>query len=78
MKNVDEIRNYFLEDIKQNELISGKHKNAFTSLNYTEHFLILVSTITACISFSAFVLFFSISAIGFCVIATGIKTNKSQ
>ena len=27
LKNTDEIRNYFLEEINQNELMSGKHKN---------------------------------------------------
>ena len=27
LKNIDEIRNYFLEEVKQKELMSGKHKN---------------------------------------------------
>ena len=26
LKNIDETRNYFLEEIEQNELMSGKHK----------------------------------------------------
>ena len=26
LKNIDKTRNYFLEEIKQNELISKKHK----------------------------------------------------
>ena len=46
LKNIDEIRNYFLEEIKQNELMSRKHKKVCTTLNYIEHFLILASTIT--------------------------------
>ena len=29
--------------------MSRKHKKVYTSLNYTEHFLILASTITECI-----------------------------
>ena len=51
LKNVDETRNYFLEKIKQNILMSKKDKKVCTTLNYIEHFLILVSTITGCISF---------------------------
>ena len=54
LKNIDETRNCFLEEIKQNALMSWKHKKVFTTLNYIEHFLILASTITRCISISAF------------------------
>ena len=54
LKNIDKARNYFLEEIKQNELMSRKHKEVFTALNYIEYFLILVSIITRCISISAF------------------------
>ena len=39
-KNIDETRNYFLEEIKQNELMSRKHKKVRTTLNYIEDFLI--------------------------------------
>ena len=35
-------------------MLSWKQKKVFTTLNYTEHFLILGSTITGCISISAF------------------------
>ena len=45
LKNTDETRNYFLEEIKQNELMSKKHKKVCTSLNYIKHILILVSTL---------------------------------
>ena len=41
LKNTDETRNYFLEKIKQNELMSKKDKKVCTTLNYTELFLIL-------------------------------------
>ena len=40
-KKIDETRNYFIEEIEQNELMSKKHKIVCTSLNYIEHFLIL-------------------------------------
>ena len=54
LKNIDETRNYSIEEINRNELISKKHKRVCTALNYIEHFLILGSTITECISISAF------------------------
>ena len=84
LKNIDETRNYFLEEIKQNELMSRKHKKVCTTLNYIEHFLILASTITGCISISAFASLIVIpmgimsSAIGLriCTITTGIKKYK--
>ena len=53
-KNIDETRNYFLEEIEQNELMSREHKKICATLNYMEHFLILASPITGCISISAF------------------------
>ena len=34
--------------------MSRKHRKVFTSLNYTEHFLILASASTGCISISTF------------------------
>ena len=54
LKNIDETRDYFLEEKKQNELVSKKHKTVCTTLNCIEHFLILASTITGCISIFAF------------------------
>ena len=54
LKNIDETGNYFLEEIKQNELMSKKHKMVYTTLNYIEHLLILASKIIVCISVSAF------------------------
>ena len=85
LKNMDETRNYFLEEIKQNELMSRKHKNVCTTLNYIEHFLILASTIDGCISISALSSLTGIpklitsSAIGLkiCAIAAGLKKYKS-
>ena len=34
LKNIDEVRNYFMEVIKQNELVSKKHKKACRFFNY--------------------------------------------
>ena len=54
IKNKDETRNYLIAEINRNELISKKHKKVCTTLNYTEHSLILISTITGCVFASAF------------------------
>ena len=53
-KNIEETRNYFLEETEQNELMSKKHKKVCTTLSYIGHFLILASAITGCMSISAF------------------------
>ena len=82
LKNINETRNYLLEEIKQNELSSKKHKMVCTTLNYIGHFLILASTISECISTSAFASLIGIlkgitsSAIGLksCAISAGIKS----
>ena len=55
LKNIDEKINFFIEERKQNELTSKKHKNVSTAVNYIEHLLILASAVTGCISISAFV-----------------------
>ena len=86
LSNIDEKRNYFLEEIQQNELMSKKHKKVCTTLNYIEHFLILASTITRCISaiftISAFSFLIGIPAgmpssligLKICAIAAGIQS----
>ena len=51
LKNIDKTKNYFLEEKEQNELISRKH---------IDHFPILASTITGCISASDFASFIGI------------------
>ena len=84
LKNIDETRNYFIKEINQNELISRKLKKVCTTLNYIEHFLILVSTITGCISVSAFASLIggpieitsSAIRLKICAIAAGIKKYK--
>ena len=34
LKNIDERGNYLIEEIKENELMSRKHKKVCTTLNY--------------------------------------------
>ena len=72
LKNIDETRNYLIEEINRNELMSKKHKKVCTTLNYIEHFLILASTITGCISISAFASLLGIP-IGITSSAIGLK-----
>ena len=67
---MDETINYLIEEINQNELMSEKHKNVCTTLNYSEHFLILASAITGCVSISSFA-----SLIG---IPIGITTSATE
>ena len=43
LKKIDEARNYFIEEINQNELMSKKHRKVCGVLNYIEHLFILVS-----------------------------------
>ena len=54
LKNMKKIRNYFTEEIKQNELIFKKHKKVCMTINYIEHFLTLASAATGCIPISVF------------------------
>ena len=42
LKNIDETRNYFIEEIDQNELMSQKHRKVCTTLNYIEHLLAFI------------------------------------
>ena len=78
LKNIDETRN-LIEQINRN------HKKVYTTLNYTEQFLILPSKITGCASISVFASLVDIpiritsSAIGIkiCVITEGIKKYKA-
>ena len=54
LKNIEETRNYFLEEIEQNELMSRKYKKVCETLSFIENFLILAS---GCVSVSAFASF---------------------
>ena len=78
-------RNYLTEEINQNEFMSKNLKKVYRVLNYIEHILILISTVTGCISISAFASLVDIpirntsSGIGLkiCAITAGIKKFKS-
>ena len=72
LKHLDKTKNYFIEQIKQNDLMSKKHKKVCTVLNHIEKSLILVSAITGCVSISAFVLLVGIP-IGIASSAAGLK-----
>ena len=83
---INEARNCFFEEIEQTELMRKKHRNVCATLNYLGHVLILASTITGCISISAFsslsgnpsgITSFAIG-LNTCVTATGTKTFKKN
>ena len=85
LKNIDETRNCFIEEINQNVLMSKKHKIVCRVLNYIEHLLILVSTATTYVFVSGFASLVGIPVgitiltvgLKICVITAGIKKYKS-
>ena len=60
LKNINKQRNYFLEEIQQNELMSRKHNKVCADLNYIEHLLVLASATSGCISISALASLFGV------------------
>ena len=52
LKKIDEIRSYLIEGINRNELMSKKHKKVCRVLKYVNHSLIVISTVTGCVSIS--------------------------
>ena len=85
LRKTDETRNYHLDEIKHNNLMREKYKKMCKYLNYVDNFLTLASTVTGCISISAFASLICIpvgitsSAVGIniCAITAGIKKYKS-
>ena len=85
LKNIDETRNYLIKEINQNELMSKKLQKICKNLIYTEHFLILGSATTGCVSMSTFAslvgisIWITSSAIGLkiCSITAAIKKHQS-
>ena len=53
-KNIDETRNYLIEEINQNELMSKKHKKLLTFKKATKLLPILIFTVTRWVSISTF------------------------
>ena len=54
LRKINETRNQLLDEIKHNGLMGDKYKKTCRYLNYVEHLLILISTITGCVSIYAF------------------------
>ena len=54
LRKIYETRNYLLDEIKHNDLLSEKYKKTCKYLNYVENVLILSSAAFGCISVSAF------------------------
>ena len=73
IEKIDEIRNYLIEEINQNELTGNKHKKVCRVLNYIAHSAIIISSITE------YVIGIEKSAIGLkiCVITAAIEKYKS-
>ena len=82
---MDEIRNYLIEKLNQNKLMCKKHKK---KLQRSELYLprIVISTISGCVSISAFASLVSITIgitisgteLKICTISAGIKKYKSM
>ena len=82
LRKIDETRNFLLDEIKHNDLMNERYRKTSKYLNYVELLLILVSTVTCCVSFSAFAsLVFGITSsvvgINICAITAKIKKYKS-
>ena len=85
LKKIDEIRNYLIEEKNQNKLINKKHKKSCKILNYINHLLIVICTITGCVYISVLASLVGIPigissfAVGLniCAITAGIKKYKS-
>ena len=77
LKNIRETRNYFLEEIKQNELITKQQKKFYTTLNHIEHFLIQLlqfgDEFASLIGISVGIMSFAIG-LKICARAAGIKS----
>ena len=81
----DETRNYSLKEIKQNILMSKKHKKVCMTLNFMEILLILLPAISGFLSISAYALLLDIPigvssyvvVLKIRAIAPRIKRNKS-
>ena len=83
LKNIDETKNYFVEEIEQNELMCKKHKKVCTTLNYIEHsyfsFCSYWMYFNFCFRFFDIPVGITSSAKGLkiCAITAGIKKYKS-
>ena len=84
LKKIDEVKKYLTEEINQNKLVIKKHKKRCRLLNYIDHLLIVISTITRCVSISAFASLVVIPigntsftiGLKLCAITAGIKSKR--
>ena len=84
LQKIGKIRNYLIEEINRNKLMSKKHK-VWRILNYIDHLVIAISAITGCVSISAFTSLVGITIgvissaikLKICVITSEIKRKKS-
>ena len=84
LQKIGKIRNYLIEEINRNNLMSKKHK-VCRILNYIDHLVITISAITGCVSISAFTSLVGITIgvissaikLKICVITSEIKRKKS-
>ena len=76
LRKIDETRDYLLEEIKHNDLMSEKYKKTCKYLNYVEHLPILSSTTTGCVSMFTFASLVCVP-IGITKSTAGIKCMKS-
>ena len=76
LRKIDETRNYILDEIKYNDLMSEKYKKKCKYLNYVEHLLILVSTVTGLVCVPVDITS-SAAGMNICAIVAGIKKCKS-
>ena len=76
LTKIDEKRNFLLDEIKH-DLMSEKYKKTCKYLNYIKHLLILTitSTITGCLSISAFACICLISSCSFGITSSEIGIN---
>ena len=85
MKKINEINNYFIREIDQNQLLGNKNKRVYATLNYIKHFLTLVFALTVCVSISVFATLVNFSTgimsstigLNICAIIARIKKYKS-
>ena len=85
LKKIDETRNYSVEEIEQNELLSKKHKGVCRALRYNEHSLFFSFVnywmyfhfCFCCSSLYSYVNYEFCNKIETCVITAAVKTYTS-
>ena len=84
LKHIDEKRNYLLEKINHNDLMSENCKKICTYLDYVENLLFLVLTVTGVTSISAFISLVFVpvavesSAVGLKICEATVKIKNSM